>query len=93
MSYGPLPNLKLLLFYGFALPANPSDTVLFSFEVDRPLILSAALALDQAWECSVCMREEMMRHNCSDAKPFNTMYRCHTCVVPSVLEIMGWWPL
>ena len=44
MSYGPLPNLKLLLFYGFALPANPSDTVLFSFEVDRPLILSAALA-------------------------------------------------
>lgn len=33
MSYGPLPNLKLLLFYGFALPANPSDTVLLDFEV------------------------------------------------------------
>lgn len=33
MSYGPLPNLKVLLFYGFALPHNPSDTVSISFEV------------------------------------------------------------
>ena len=33
MSYGPLPNLKLLLFYGFTLPHNPSDTVSISFEV------------------------------------------------------------
>ena len=33
MSYGPLPNLKLLLFYGFALPANPGDTVPVDFEV------------------------------------------------------------
>ena len=33
LSYGPLPNLKLLLFYGFTLPSNPSDTVLLSFQV------------------------------------------------------------
>ena len=33
LSYGPLPNLKLLLFYGFALPDNPHDTVPITFEV------------------------------------------------------------
>ncbi|CAL5219423.1 g1252 [Coccomyxa viridis] len=33
LSYGPLPNLKLLLFYGFTLPHNPSDVVSISFEL------------------------------------------------------------
>ncbi|CAL8467547.1 g7085 [Coccomyxa elongata] len=33
LSYGPLPNLKLLLFYGFALPNNPHDIVSITLEV------------------------------------------------------------
>ncbi len=34
LSYGPLPNYKLLLFYGFTLPDNPYDTV--DFELVSP---------------------------------------------------------
>ena len=33
LSYGALPNLALLLFYGFALPENPHDTVSLTLEV------------------------------------------------------------
>jgi hypothetical protein len=33
LSYGPLPNAKLLLFYGFAMDANPFDAVVFPAEV------------------------------------------------------------
>ena len=33
LSYSPLPNLKLLLFYGFALPDNPQDTASMTFQV------------------------------------------------------------
>lgn len=40
LSYGPLPNLKLLLFYGFALPDNPHDIVPITFEA-RPDFLLA----------------------------------------------------
>ena len=61
MSYGPLPNLTLLLFYGFALPANPSDTVLLGFEVRRSFILSNALASGACLTCSVCRCWKMMR--------------------------------
>jgi hypothetical protein len=32
LSYGPLPNLKLLLFYGFALRDNPQDLVSFTLQ-------------------------------------------------------------
>ena len=34
LSYGPLPNLKLLVFYGFTLLENPQDTVSLSLEVN-----------------------------------------------------------
>ena len=33
LSYGPLPNLALLLFYGFALPDNPHEAVSLTLEV------------------------------------------------------------
>ena len=33
LSYGPLPNAKLLLFYGFAMDGNPFDTVALPAEV------------------------------------------------------------
>ena len=33
LSYGPLPNLKLLLFYGMAVPANPQDVVNLQLQV------------------------------------------------------------
>ena len=33
LSYGPLPNAKLLLFYGFAMEGNPFDTVALPAEV------------------------------------------------------------
>ena len=33
LSYGPYPNDKLLLFYGFALPGNPFDEAKVAFEV------------------------------------------------------------
>ena len=33
LSYGALPNLKLLVFYGFALQDNPQDTVSLTLEV------------------------------------------------------------
>ena len=33
LSYGALPNLALLLFYGFALPDNPHETVSMTLEV------------------------------------------------------------
>lgn len=29
LSYGPLPNYKLLLFYGFTMADNPYDTIEF----------------------------------------------------------------
>jgi len=32
LSYGPLPNLRALLFYGFALRDNPHDTLALTFE-------------------------------------------------------------
>ena len=35
LSYGPLPNLCALLFYGFALEDNPHDTLALTFEA-RP---------------------------------------------------------
>ncbi len=34
LSYGAIPNLKLLLFYGFALPNNPHDIVSITLEVN-----------------------------------------------------------
>lgn len=37
LSYGPLPNLKLLLFYGFAVPDNPHDVIPINLEVPSPL--------------------------------------------------------
>jgi hypothetical protein len=33
ISYGPVPNLKLLCYYGFCIPNNPHDLVLFQLEV------------------------------------------------------------
>lgn len=33
LSYGPLPNAKLLLFYGFAVEHNPHDAVSLSLQV------------------------------------------------------------
>ena len=33
LSYGALPNLKLALFYGFAVPRNPHDRVSFMLSV------------------------------------------------------------
>ena len=33
LSYGPLPNLKLLLFYGMAVPDNPHDVVPLQLQV------------------------------------------------------------
>jgi len=33
LSYGPLPNAQLLLFYGFALAGNPYDVVSLTFEL------------------------------------------------------------
>ena len=33
LSYGPLSNLALLLFYGFALPENPNETASITLEV------------------------------------------------------------
>ena len=35
LSYGPLPSLRALLFYGFALKDNPHDTLALTFEA-RP---------------------------------------------------------
>ena len=35
LSYGPLPSLRALLFYGFALEDNPHDTLALTFEA-RP---------------------------------------------------------
>ncbi len=32
LSYGPLPNLRALLFYGFVLRDNPHDTLALTFE-------------------------------------------------------------
>ena len=33
LSYGALPNLKLLLFYGIAIPNNPHDAVALHLQV------------------------------------------------------------
>ena len=33
LSYGPLSNLKLMLFYGMAIPDNPYDVVQIELEV------------------------------------------------------------
>lgn len=33
ISYGPVPNLKLLVYYGFAVPSNPHDLVPLQLEV------------------------------------------------------------
>lgn len=33
LSYGPLPNLKLLLFYGIATDGNPHDAVPLQLQV------------------------------------------------------------
>lgn len=33
ISYGPVPNLKLLSYYGFALAENPHDQVPLTLEV------------------------------------------------------------
>ena len=35
LSYGPLPNLRALLFYGFVLEDNPHDMLALTFEA-RP---------------------------------------------------------
>ena len=32
LSYGPLPNLKLLLFYAFVLQDNPQDVASFTLQ-------------------------------------------------------------
>ncbi|MEW5300954.1 MAG: hypothetical protein WDW36_003841 [Sanguina aurantia] len=58
LSYGPLPNAKLLLFYGFAVEHNPHDAVSLSLQVpgapppssqQQAALLSADLSL----ECTV----------------------------------------
>lgn len=33
ISYGPVPNLKLLCYYGFVIPNNPHDLVPLELEV------------------------------------------------------------
>lgn len=33
ISYGPVPNLKLLCYYGFVVPHNPHDLVPLQLEV------------------------------------------------------------
>lgn len=33
LSYGPLPNTQLLLFYGFALRSNPFDSIPLAFDL------------------------------------------------------------
>lgn len=42
LSYGHLPNLNLLLYYGFALEDNPNDSVPLTLSVRRYLHLSGA---------------------------------------------------
>lgn len=50
LSYGPLPNLRALLFYGFALEDNPHDTLALTFEA-RPSSGIAWWRNKQAWPC------------------------------------------
>ncbi|GFR47497.1 hypothetical protein Agub_g9226, partial [Astrephomene gubernaculifera] len=54
LSYGPYPNAKLLLFYGFALADNPADELELGLQVPpgpaaadrRALLASAGLSLE-----------------------------------------------
>lgn len=56
LSYGPLPNLKLLLFYGMAVPANSQDIVNLQLQVSA---LSSS-----TWTLSVeeCHDRTLNRH-------------------------------
>ena len=40
LSYGPLSNLKLLLFYGMTIRNNPYDVVPIDFTVSQQLLAS-----------------------------------------------------
>ena len=44
ISYGPVPNLKLICFYGFAVPSNPHDLVMLQLEVRSSRLEIALLA-------------------------------------------------
>ena len=56
LSYGSLPNLKLLLFYGMAVPANPQDVVKLQLQV-------SALS-NSTWNFDVqeCHDQALKRH-------------------------------
>ena len=52
LSYGPLHNAHLILFYGFALPGNPYDAVNLSFELPE--------AEDEESERALPLREQLL---------------------------------
>ncbi|KAK9845837.1 hypothetical protein WJX81_003855 [Elliptochloris bilobata] len=60
LSYGPLPNLRALLFYGFALEHNPHDTLALTFEVDRNRSAARSL-LQAALDCHGLIVEDCLR--------------------------------
>ncbi|KAL0018977.1 hypothetical protein WJX79_002006 [Trebouxia sp. C0005] len=53
LSYGPLSNLKLMLFYGMAIPDNPYDVVQLELEARSDHLQSQAQAFLQNLKCTV----------------------------------------
>ena len=67
LSYGPLPNLKLLLFYGVAIPNNPHDAVPLQLQVQL-LATAGVLSSFQsfAWSALQCrvQSDEVQQISC-----------------------------
>ena len=78
LSYGPLPNWRLLLFYGFALQDNPHDSLQVRILLDLPLLIKCL-------PVAIRLVVRFLKRPMSDNESFFLKYQFLQCLHTSLM--------